>query len=311
MRLLIAVFLFTLTLSAGVLTPKTTLRTSSPILDFVVHEGEVWAGTENGEILKISPKGKLLFSLKIPPITDSWGETKGQKIMSLDLSPDTKLLAVAGEDGSLYVARGGKITKTAYSTRTVIKKIAFFSDTRVVLALLSNEVVFFDLVTNKTLKTLNGGTSPLSDLALSSDRKLAAIAGEAGNVSLIDTGAMKIVKVIRGGNVDNIYKIDFKNAHIVTAGQDRRAIVYTQNGKSYLRFDGTFLIYAAALSPSASRMAAAMDEQNLITVFDVAKREKIATAKGHETTLNRIVFIDEKRFVSCADENKILFWEIP
>ena len=311
MRYFLFTLFFSLTLYAGVISPKVSVKTSSAVLDFIVRDGDIWAGTANGEALRITAKGKIISTTALPVMEDSWGEKIKQKIMSIDLSSDTKTIIVAGEDGWLYTIREGKITKTTYSTKTVVKKIAFISDSKVMLALLSNEVVFFDLKTNRILKTLSGGTSPLSDMALSKDKKTAIIAGEAGIVSVIDTGLMKITRRIQGGNVDNIYKIDLQNNHVLTAGQDRRAILYTLDGKSFVRFEGSFLIYTAALSPSAGIMAAAMDEENLISVFDTYKRKKVTTAKGHTATLNRIIFIDEKRFVSCADENKILFWELP
>lgn len=311
MKSFLFVLYFSLTLYAGVIFPKVSVKTSSPVLDFVVRGGDIWAGTANGEALQITAKGKIISKKMLPTIEDSWGKKIKQKIMSIDLSLDTKTLIVAGEDGWLYTIREGKITKTTYSTKTVVKKIAFISDTKVMLALLSNEVVFFDLKTNRIMKTLSGGTSPLSDMALSTDKKTAVIVGEAGIVSVINTAAMKITRRIQGGNVDNIYKVDIQNNRVLTAGQDRRAILYTLDGKSYSRFDGSFLIYTVALSPSAGVMAAAMDEENLISVFDTIKRQKFFTAKGHSATLNRISFIDEKRFVSCADENKILFWELP
>jgi WD40 repeat protein len=295
----------------AVITPKLSITTSSPVLDFVLEGKNIWAGTANGEVLHINTKGKILSKILLPPIVDSWGEKGAQKILSIDVAPDGKTLVLAGEDGWLYLVKEGKPVKTSFSTKTVVKKIGFITQTRVIISLLSNEVVFFDLQTDKVIKTLSGGTSPLSDMALSTDKKIAIIAGEAGVVSVIDTGIMKIIRRIQGGNVDNIYKLDLQNAHIITAGQDRRAILYTLDGKSYTRFEGTFLIYAAALSPKAERMAASMDEENLITVYDTIKRQKIATAKGHSATLNRILFVDEKRFVSCADENKILFWELP
>lgn len=305
------VMFFSLTLYAGVIFPKESVKTTSSVLDFVVKGSDIWAGTANGEALRITTKGEILSKTALPAMEDSWGKKVKQKIMSIDISLDTKTLIAAGEDGWLYTIRGGNVTKTSFFTKTVVKKIAFISDTKVMLALLSNEVVFFDLKTNRILKTLSGGTSPLSDMALSTDKKTAVIAGEAGIVSVIDTALMKITRRIQGGNVDNIYKVDLQNNRVLTAGQDRRAILYPLDGKSYIRFNGSFLIYTAALSPSAGVMAAAMDEENLISVIDTIKRKKIATAKGHSATLNRIVFIDEKRFVSCADENKILFWELP
>jgi len=311
MKFLLALILVGLNLQAAVITPKISVKTSSPIVDFVIHKESVWAGTAEGEVLHITLKGKIVSKFALPKIKNAWDEKTAQKVMSIDLSPDGKIVAIAGEDGYLYTSREGKISKTSYSTKTVIKKIAFISDTRILVALLSNEVVFFDFKANKILKTINGGTSPLSDLALSSDHKIAAIAGEAGIVLLIDTSRGTLIKQLKGGNVDNIYKIDLKNGSLITAGQDRRVIIYNLEKKSYLRFDGTFLIYTVALSPTAGRAAASLDENNIITIFDTAKRQKIATAKGHNATLNKIIFIDEKRFVSCADENKILFWELP
>jgi len=311
MKFLIALLMVSLSGIAGVITPKISVKTSAPVVDFVLHDNTIWAGTANGEVLEISLKGKILSKVTLKPLVNSWGEKVPQRVMSLDVASDGKTVIAAAEDGFLYMIREDKVSKTSFSTKSVVKKVALLSDTRVMLALLSNEVVFFDLKVNKILKTISGGTSPLSDMALSSDHKIAAIAGEAGVVSLIDTSRGTIIKQLKGGNVDNIYKIDLQNGSLITAGQDRRAIIYTLDGKSYVRFDGTFLIYSVALSPSAARVAAALDEQNIITIFDTAKRQKIATAKGHNATLNRIVFIDEKRFVSCADENKIHFWELP
>lgn len=311
MRSFLFVLYFSLTLYAGVIFPKVSVKTSSPVLDFVIRGDDVWAGTANGEVLRIGTHGKIISKIVLPNMRNAWDEKMVQQVMSVDLSPNGKMVAIAGEDGCLYTSLQGKISKTSYTTQTVVKKIAFISDTKVILALLSNEVVFFDLKTNRIVKTLSGGTSPLSDMALSRDKKIAVIAGEAGVVSVIDTSMMKITRRIQGGNVDNIYKLDFQNNKIATAGQDRRAIVYSFDGKMYDRYDGTFLIYTVALSPNATKLAVSLDENNIITIFDTIKRRKIAIAKGHSTTLNRIGFIDEKRFVSCADENKILFWELP
>lgn len=309
MKLLLIV-LSALTLWGGTITPQKSVKTASPVLDFVVRDA-IWAGTDGGEILKIGLNGKIVSTQKLDPVKNSWGESVIPKVMSLDLSPDRKTLAVATEEGKIIVIKEGKKVSTAFHTYSVIKKIAFVSDTKLLITLLSNEIIWFDLHTNKVLKSISAGTSPLSDMSLSKDRKLAAVTGEAGIVTLIDTQSMKILRNIQGGNVDNVYKLDIQNGFIVTAGQDRRAIIYTIDGKRYVRYNGSFLIYSVALSPSAARMAAAMDENNIISVFDTANRTKIATAKGHGATLNRIVFIDEKRFISCADENKILIWELP
>lgn len=309
MKLLLIV-LSALTLWGGSIAPKVSIKTTSPVLDFVVRDF-IWAGTDGGEILKIGLNGKVVSTQRLDSVKNSWGESVVPKVMSLDLSPDQKTLAVATEEGKIILLKEGKKLSTSFHTYSVIKKISYVSESKLLITLLSNEIIWFDLHSDKTLKSISAGTSPLTDMSISKDRKLAAVTGEAGIVTLIDTQSMKILRNIQGGNVDNVYKLDMQNGFIVTAGQDRRAIIYTIDGKRYVRYNGSFLIYSVALSPSAARMAAAMDEYNVISVFDTADRTKITSAKGHGATLNRIVFIDEKRFISCADENKILIWELP
>ena len=303
--------LCTVLMWGGTIAPIKRVKTSSPVLDLVVRDGKVYAGTDKGEIVQIDSRGKIVSSVSLKPFKNAWGETTVPKVMSLDLSPDGQMVAAASEEGRIYLFRGRSAEPTSFETRTVIKKIAFVSNTKLMIALLSNEIVWFDLKSDAVLKTISAGTSPLSDMAVSTDRKTAVTAGEAGTVTVLDTEKMKIVRVVHGGNVDNVYKLDLQNDRIVTAGQDRRVIVYTLDGKSYVRYNGTFLVYSAALSPSASTMAAAMDESNTISFYNVKNRRLIAKASGHLATLNRIAFIDEKRIVSSADENQILYWELP
>ena len=308
---LLLLFLVSVSLYGGIITPKKTIKTSSPILDMVLYDKTVWAGSSNGEVIHFDAKGKILSTVTLTSRVDSWGEKMIPKVMSLDISLDGSTVAAGSDDGKIFLIRNQKIVSTSYMTYGVIKKIAFISDKRLMIALLSNEVVWFDIDTNKVVKTISVGTSPLSDMALTKDKKIAAVAGEAGVISLIDTANMRVMRQIRGGNVDNIYDLDIQNGSVITAGQDRRAILYTMDGKSYVRYNGSFLIYAAALSPNAGVMGAALDEENRLSFYNTQTRQKIATAKGHTATLNRIVFIDEKNVVSCADENKILYWELP
>ena len=105
--------------------------------------------------------------------------------------------------------------------------------------------------------------------------------------------------------------IDFKNQIILCAGQDRRGIIFDTQSKSYERFDGSFLIYAGALSPSGNLGAFAFNEQNDIVIFDLLTKAKKHTLKGQKSTLNTIVFVNEKELVSGSDDQFILIWRLP
>lgn len=308
MRLFLTAILAALTLFGDDIRPTHIIRLDSPALDMVFRK-KLYLSTEKGDIYEvIGQKTKKLYSL--PHFITPMGDKKAQKALTIDVNEDNKEAAVGGEDGCLYISKGGHLLKSGFKTESIIKKVLFVNDNLVLIGLVSSQVTLFDIQTNKALYTIQIGTSPLSDMALSQDKKTAAIGGEAGIVFMLDSMNGKLKASYKNVNLDNIYKIDYQNKMIITAGQDRKAVLLREGGTVKKKLEAEFLVYAAALSPSASKAAVAIDEQSDIAVFDTFSYSKIATAKGHNATLNRIVFLSETEMASCADENKILIWRI-
>ena len=129
-------------------------------------------------------------------------------------------------------------------------------------------------------------------------------------MSVIDVKSGKILKELKGQNVDNVYRVDFKNGMVSGAGQDQRGSLYdVKSGKGeYIK--GSFLIYSTALSPSASKVAFAMDEKNNISIFNTMTKSKTALLKGQKSTLNVIIFKDENRLYSASDDNTVMVWDL-
>ena len=50
---------------------------------------------------------------------------------------------------------------------------------------------------------------------------------------LLNSKSGKVIKKFKPLNLDNIYKLAYKNGNILTAGQDRRVGVYPKNGTPY------------------------------------------------------------------------------
>lgn len=308
MRFVWLFLLFAISLSAGDIKPISQIKTDAPILDMSAVGGKLFACSAKGDVYELDKKLKKLYSL--PIIETPYGDKRAQKAFSVDVSPSFQTIAVAAEDGSLYVAKNGKLAKTSFFTYSVIKKVLLINDNLALISMVSSEVVLFDIGKNRVLYSAQVSTSPLSDVALSKDKKTAAIVGEAGVVYIFDIMSGKTKVAYKNVNLDNIYKLDYQNSLILTAGQDRKATLVTDKGVIKARFAAKFLIYAVALSPSGSKAAVAVDEQNNISIFDTLIKKEISVAKGHTATLNKIIFKSENEMVSSADENKILVWRI-
>jgi WD40 repeat protein len=305
LRVAILLLSFCLFVFGSDIKPKKSYTLDSPAADMVFRGSTLYACTEKGDIYEIAKAAKKIYSL--PHLA---AQKRAQKASSLDIAPNTKTLIVAAEDGSLYVSKNKLLQKSSFHTNSVIKKVLLVSDSVALIALVSSEIALFDITNNKLIYSVQVSSSPFSDMALSADKKTAAIVGEAGVVYMLDVASGKIKAAHKNINLDNIYKIDYQNRMILTAGQDRKATLVSESGVVKVKFDADFLVYAAALSPAAAKAAIAIDEQNNIAVFDTLTKSRIATAKGHNATLNRIVFLNETEFASCADENKILIWGI-
>jgi len=308
MRVFAILLAVCLTLFGGDLKPKKIIKLDSVAMDMIIQGSRLFACSANGDVYEIEKKAKKLYSL--PHFTTPFGEKRAQKAFSLAVSPSLDTFVIAAEDGRLYIGKNGIIKQSGFSTNSVIKKVALLSDNLALIGLVSSQVTLFDISKNRVVYSTQIGSSPFSDMALSSDKKSLATVGEAGFVYILDAASGKQKALYKNINLDNIYKVDYQNGALITAGQDRRATFLTDKGVVKTRFDADFLVYSVALSPLASKAAVAINDQNDIAIFDTLTKSKVATAKGHNATLNRIVFLSETEFASSADENRILIWGI-
>jgi len=305
LRVAVLLLMFCVLAFSSDIKPKKIYTLDSIAVDMVLRGSLLYACTEKGDIYEIGKTAKKIYSL--PHIV---AEKRTQKAISLDVAPIAKTTVVGAEDGYLYVSKNKLLQKSSFHTQSVIKKVLLLSDNLVLIGLVSSQIVLFDIASNKTIYSVQIGSSPFSDMALSADKKSVAIGGEAGTVYILDCATGKLKAVYKNTNLDNIYKLDYQNHMILTAGQDRKSTLITETGIVKAKFDAEFLVYAAAISPSSAKAAIAINEQNDIAIYDTLTKSHIATARGQNATLNRIVFLNETEFASCADENKILIWRI-
>ena len=197
---------------------------------------------------------KKVDEISIPNVKDFMGDEMPARVMSTD-SIDGKylLLSDSGKGGysNLHIYDGKLHQILSAKDKEAIIKARFIDSTHILLGYLSNEVALLDLTTRHEIYRVQLSESKFSDFALNEDRSKVVFACESGVLNLVDTKSGKIIRELKGQNVDNVYKVAYRNGTISGAGQDRRGSIYSaKNGRGEY-ISGSFLIYATALSPSA------------------------------------------------------------
>ncbi len=315
MKYLLLLSVFASVLLSTELAPKRIIEASGNVQQIALVEGKIVVGTSVGtvETYQLSDASKLSL-VQFPKIKDFTGDEVAPKVFSVDRIENSLLAVVQASNGAreLYRIDEGKPQVLIDSSANLfISKAKFVDQNRILVALLSNEFLLWDVKNKKEIYRIQPNPSHFSDFALNENKTMVASSCESGEITVFDALSGKIIKVLKGGNVDNVYKVDFKKEKILCAGQDRRGIIYELGNGAYERYDGSFLLYAGALSPSLKFGAYAFNEQNDIVLFDLASKSKVYTLKGQKSTLNTIVFASERELVSSSDDQFIMIWRLP
>ena len=301
--------------AADTLTPIATIVINGTAKDMVLDQNRLVIATDMGHIEVYDAKSReKIKEISIPDVKDFMGDIMPARVMSADvIGEQYLLLSDSGKGGysDLYLFKEGKISKLiGPEDKEAIIKARFIDETHILLGYLSDEVALLDTQSKKELYRTQLRESKFSDFMLNEEKTQAVFACESGILSVVDIKSGKVVTELEGQNVDNVYKVDYKSGLVSAAGQDRRGALYDVKSKKGSYIEGEFLIYATALSPSAKKVAFAMDEKNNISIYNTSSKSKIALLKGQKSTLNVIIFQDENRLFSASDDNSIMVWDL-
>ncbi len=316
MKKLLFFFVLSLPLwSTMTFNPVDSIEINGTAKDMVLEGDHLVVATDMGHIeVHDTVKKEKIKEISIPDVKDFMGDIAPARVMSTDtIDGKYLLLSDSGKGGysNLYLYDDHNLTQLlSAEDKKAIIKARFIDGTHILLGYLSNEVALLDITTKKERYKVQLSESKFSDFALNEDKTQAVFACESGVLSIVDVQSGKMLKELKGQNLDNVYKVDFKHGMVSGAGQDQRASLYdVASGKGdYIK--GHFLIYATALSPLADKVAFAMDEKNNISIFNTSTKSKIALLKGQKSTLNVIIFKDENRLFSASDDNTIMIWDL-
>ena len=308
--LLVASSLF----SATIQKPLAQYQADGAVIDLVAKDSKLYASTKVSivDIFDIKTE-KIIKKIKVPNITDFMGDEITAKIYSVDVLGGEVLILAQAEHGyrSVYIYKNNKLTPIiTIDDKLYIAKAKFIDKNTLVLGLLSNDIISYDIKTKKQNWNVQPSGSKFSNLVLNEDKTELVICDESGNLHILDTKTGKTIKELKGQNLDNVFQADYKNKIIATAGQDRRCVIYNlKTGDSYYKTTH-FLIYSVGLSPSGKIAGFASDENNNVTLFKTDTKAKIGVFGGNKMTLTNIVFLNEKEFFVGSDDKTINFYKI-
>ena len=310
----LSIFLYLPNIFAKDLTPNYSLKTSGGVTDLVLKNENLYVATTDSsvDIFNINTKEKI-NSIKVPKIKDFMKDTIEARIYSIDVLENSVLILSQGENGgrNIDIYKDGKLNKIIEDKdRLFIAYAKFIDENHIVYALLSNQIYLYDIKNKKVLNEVQISQSKFSNFKLNEDKSKIVIADESGILTLLNTKDLNPIKRFDTLNLDNVFQVDMKKDIFITAGQDRRCAIYSLDERISYYKEGSFLIYSAALSPSAKLAAFASDEENNVTIFNTTTKENLYKLTQNKTTLTNILFINENEIFVSSDDEKINYYKL-
>ncbi len=287
------------------------MKAQGLVNDFVLDGIYLYVGTDDGlvEIFNIKTRKKV-DEIFITAEKSAMGDWVNPKILSVDRNSGKTLIVSSSIGGyrNVWIHDGRKL-KLLISTekKITIKEARFVDKENILYGTLAYEVANYALGEGYRTYEKQIEQSAFSDMVLSEDKKSFVTASESGQVTIMDVKTGKILKQPKPLNLDNIYKLDYKNGIIITAGQDRRIGVYPKNGKPYY-LKSNFLVYCAALSPSGNIGVYSANENNDLQLFNVNRGTKTHLLVGQNSVPSTIKFFNEDGFFSAGYGYNIYYW---
>ncbi len=302
--------------------PSHVYKADGSVTDIIHADGKIFVST-NASVINIYnlKTKKQINTITIPQVKDFMGDLTNAKIYNLDIYKNKLLFTAQASKGfrEVFLYENNTLRKIISSDQMLlIGKSKFITENQIVFSTLGNEMYLYDILEKKIIWKINVKTeddsfnSKFSDFAINEKRDLVVVADESGDLKIVDIKKSKVVQYLKARNLDNVFKVDFKNNKIITAGQDGKCVFYDldKNKDYYLKEKRWFLIYAAGLTPSGNKGAFSSDEENNVTVFNTITKTKLFKLENNLMTLSSILFINENEIFVTTDSNKFNYYNL-
>ncbi len=283
MKNIFFILLIAICLNLQATEPKYSISAKGNVTDIVFNNNVLFIASDAGivELYDIAKKD-FIKTISLPSITDFYGDKLLPKIYDIDYNSEKKeLLIISQAKGGfsnlhIYDEKNGLRRVISPDEKMMIKKAVYLNNKEILLGLLSNEIIKFNLEKQSILYRIQVSSYTFSDFALSQKKGRLISSDESGRVNILRTDNGKVLTKHKGENLDNVYQIDYKGKTIATAGQDRKLGIYHFRPFTSYSIQSEFLIYSVGLSPKGEKVAYAANERNELRVVDTYTQKEIA-----------------------------------
>jgi len=313
-KIIILLLLVTSLFAKNMQEPTFKYISSGAVTDIVYKDNKLYSATDAScvDIFDVTTQ-KIIKKIKVSQIKDFMGDIIDSKVYSVDIIKNKILILSQAQSGArrIHVYENEKLELIIpYTKKLFIAKAKFLDENRILLGLLSNEIISYDIKNKKEIFRVAVSQSKFSNFVLNEDKSEVIVADESGDLKIHSTKDAKLIKELNGENLDNVFQVDTKNQIIATAGQDRHVVIYNRKTNSVYHQKASFLIYSVGLSPSGKIVGYASDENNNVTLLNTSTKSKLGVYTGNKMTLTNILFINEKDFFVASDDKTINFYKI-
>jgi len=297
--------------------PSIRARITGAVLDMVSDGKRVYVATDASAVVVLDEENlSTLWTIPVRQIKDFMGELNNADIYSVDYLDGKILYLAQAEEGyaELFVYENNSSKKVLDKSRMYYAKAAKFVDGRTaILALMSDEVVLYDIEAQKEIGREKAGEYFYSVMAIDPARKRVAIGDEGGEIAVIDTKTLKKLYLFKEVNKDKILSVDINEKYVAAGSRaDKTFALYDlATGRAKTRRNPDFFIYVVGLSKDGRHAVYGDNEHYILNVVDTANLERRHRLVGHENIVNVIRFTDAKTILTGSETGEIFKWRLP
>lgn len=293
--------------------------TAKDFINYIsTYKNSLYISTNSGEVeIYDLQTRKKKDSIKLPNITDLWGEVSAPRVFNTHTKDGKSLLIVSqdtADKSNLFIYSNDKLRKIDLGEKSGIIKNAFFvNDDEILLSISSFEIIRYNIARSEVVwslkpKFLEAINEVFTDLRINGD--LAISTTEGGSLYLIDLASGEVRRILKGANFDYIYMLGTAKNVALTAGRDKICGVYNLTNGDFKRIKTEFMIYAVAISGDSSRGAVSYNENGDILIFNTQSLAKIALLTGGNAPTSQVIFMDNSNVLAAFGNDSVLFWNL-